>query len=96
MATYLYRCKCLGEIEVTQPMSEDRFENCLQIYERLHQKAPAACLKNNGCSVERLIAGTAGILVKGAQNSCSLGDKAESCGGCCQAASTSGPSCPFG
>ena len=31
MATYTYRCECMeGEVDVTQPMSEDAFASCLQ------------------------------------------------------------------
>lgn len=94
MATYLYRCECMNEVEVSQPMSEDTFTNCLQIYERLGQPAPAECSDRGGCPAERLIAGTAGVISKGSSMSCSLGDRASACGGGC--GSGGGGGCPFG
>ena len=97
MATYLYRCPCMNEeVEVSQPMSENAFDNCLKIFERLGIEAPAACVESDGCAVERLIAGTAGVISRGAPApSCSIGgDKAATCGSCCSP--TSGGGCPFG
>lgn len=97
MATYIYRCNCVeGEIEVTQPMSEDAFTNCLQVYQRLDQPAPDVCREKGGCNAERLIAGANGVVVKGARSSCSIGDRASSCGSCCATAPGGGGGCPFG
>ncbi len=96
MATYLYRCTCMKEeVEVSQPMSEAAFDNCLKVYERLGVEAPSSCQESGGCATERLISGAVGVISRGASApSCSIGgDKAATCGSCC---SPTGGGCPFG
>jgi hypothetical protein len=85
-----------GEIEVQQPMSEAAFTSCLPIHERLGQPAPKSCASHGGRKAERLIAGASGIVVKGAKSSCSIGEKASACGGCCAHNHNSPSPCPFG
>ena len=97
MATYLYRCDCIKkEVEVTQRMSEPAFTSCLQIHERLGHEAPARCAESGGHPARRLISESAGIISRGARNSCSMGEKASQCGSCCSSAHGGQASCPFG
>ena len=97
MATYIYRCDCMeGEVEVTQPMSEDTFTSCLQVYERLGQPAPDGCSSQGGCRAERLIAQTAGVISSGPKSACSIGEKAAGCGSCCSPPTGGAGHCPFG
>jgi hypothetical protein len=85
-----------GEVEVEQRMSEETFTSCLQIYERLGRPAPAGCAQRGGCRATRLIAGAAGIVMKGPKVSCSIGDKAAACGSCCASSPAHAGHCPFG
>jgi len=97
MATYLYRCDCMKhEVEVSQPMSEGAFVSCLQVYERLGVQPPPKCAANGGCRAERLIAGSVGVIAKGPRQSCSLGDRASTCGCRCASAAAGPAPCPFG
>ena len=100
MPTYVYQCDCMdGEVEVEQRITERPFTTCLPIHERLNGTAPKACAARGGHRVERLIApSAAGIIVKGAKASCSLGEKAAACGAACGAGAGHGAHghCPFG
>ena len=98
MATYPYRCECMDSVvEIQQGMTEDRFTSCLQVYERLGTEPPDDCLARGGCRAERLIADSGGVIVRaGSRGSCSLGEKAQTCGARCGQGAPGQAACPFG